>query len=52
MLGVLGEALRALLARRRAPDIDAPYAAYDTRPLEEPDSWGDLAAFRAAAGNS
>jgi hypothetical protein len=45
-------ALAALLARRRAAEIDAAYAAYDGRPLGEPDAWGDLESFRAAAGAS
>jgi Arc/MetJ family transcription regulator len=46
------EALRALLARHRSVEIDASYAAYDEHPLDEPDAWGDLASFRAAAGRS
>jgi post-segregation antitoxin (ccd killing protein) len=37
---LIDEALRALLARQRAAEIDASYA------------WGDLASFRAAAGES
>ena len=45
-------ALAALLARRRAAEIDAAYAAYDEHPLDERDEWGDLASFRAAAGAS
>ena len=49
---LLDEALAALLARNRTADIDAAYAAYDQRPLTEADEWGDLAAFRAAAGAS
>jgi hypothetical protein len=28
------------------------YSAYDDQPLGEPDEWGDLASFRAAAGSS
>ena len=32
--------------------IDRSYAAYDEMPLDEPDEWGDLASFRAAAGSS
>jgi hypothetical protein len=43
------EALTALLARSRAATIDARYGAYDAHPLDEPDEWGDLASFRAAA---
>jgi hypothetical protein len=46
------EALTALLARHRAAERDAAYAAYDEHPLDEPDAWGDLAAFRRAAGAS
>lgn len=46
---LLDEALGALLARHRAVEIDASYAAYDNHPIDEPDEWGDLASFRAAA---
>lgn len=49
---LIDEALAALLARQRAAEIDASYAAYDEHPLEEDDEWGDLASFRAAAGAS
>lgn len=49
---VLDEALGVLLARHRAAEIDAAYAAYDRVPLSEPDEWGDLASFREAAGSS
>lgn len=49
---LLDEALAALLARHRAADIDAAYAAYDEHPLAEPDAWGDLASFREAAAAS
>ncbi len=49
---LIDEALAALLARQRATEIDASYAAYDEHPLEEADEWGDLASFRAAAGAS
>ena len=49
---LMDEALTALLARRRASEIDAAYAAYDAQPLDAPDEWGDLASFRAAAGAS
>lgn len=34
------EALAALLARHRCAEVDAGYAAYDERPLDEPDEWG------------
>jgi hypothetical protein len=49
---LLDEALAALLARHRAVELDAAYAAYDRVPLDAPDEWGDLASFRAAAGDS
>lgn len=49
---LLDEALAALLARHRAADINAAYAAYDEHPLEQPDAWGDLASFREAAAAS
>lgn len=49
---LIDEALDALLARNRAVEIDAAYAAYDRLPLEVGDEWGDLASFRAAAGSS
>ncbi len=49
---LLDEALRALLARHRAGEIDAAYAAYDEHPLDEPDDWGDLRSFREAAAAS
>jgi hypothetical protein len=49
---LVDEALRALLARHRAAEIDSTYRAYDRHPLEEPDDWGDLASFRQAAARS
>jgi hypothetical protein len=49
---LIDEALAALLARQRAAEIDAAYAAYDVQPLDEHDEWGDLASFREAAGAS
>lgn len=49
---VIDEAFEALLARRRAAEVDASYAAYDEHPLGEADEWGDLASFREAAGAS
>jgi hypothetical protein len=49
---VIDDALRALLARHRATEIDASYAAYDRHPPDEADEWGNLAAFREAAGAS
>ena len=49
---LIDEALSALLARNRAVEIDAAYAAYDRSPLDVSDEWGDLATFRSAAGAS
>ncbi len=49
---LIDEALAALLARQRAAEIDAAYAAYDQHPLDEGDEWGDLASFRTAAAES
>ena len=49
---LIDEALAALLARHRAAEIDASYAAYDAQPLEAADEWGNLASFRSAAGAS
>lgn len=49
---LIDEALTALLARLRSAEIDAAYAAYDAQPLDEPDAWGDPAAFRRAAAAS
>lgn len=49
---MVDEALRALLVRHRAVEIDASYAAYDAHPLREPDAWGDLASFREAVARS
>jgi hypothetical protein len=49
---LVDEALQALLARRRAAEVDAGYAAYDEHPLDEADTWGDLASFREAAAAS
>ena len=49
---LIDAALEALLARHRAAELDASYAAYDEHPLDEPDEWGDLASFRNAAGTS
>ena len=47
---LIDEALRALLDQHREAEIDAAYAAaYDRHPIDEPDEWGDLASFRAAA---
>lgn len=49
---LIDEALRALLVRYRAAEIDAAYRAYDEHPIDEPDEWGDLESFRAAAAAS
>jgi len=49
---LIDAALAALLARHRAAEVDAGYAAYDAHPLDEPDAWGDLASFRRAAAAS
>ena len=49
---LIDEALSALLARHRAVEVDAAYAAYDRCPLDAGDEWGDLASFRRAAGAS
>jgi antitoxin MazE5 len=49
---LIDEALAALLARNRAVEIDAAYAAYDRVPSDAHDEWGDLASFRRAAGSS
>ena len=46
---LLDEALRALLLRHRAAEIDSAYEAYDEHPINEPDEWGDLESFRSAA---
>lgn len=49
---LMDEALTALLSRHRSAQVDASYAVYDEHPLDEPDAWGDLASFRAAAAAS
>lgn len=49
---LLDEALEALLSLHRSMEIDASYGAYDEYPLDEPDDWGDLASWSAAAGGS
>ena len=49
---LVDDALGALLARTRAVEIDAAYAAYERLPPDTPDEWGDLASFRNAAGSS
>ena len=48
---LIDQALSALLARHRAAEIDARYAAaYAMQPLDKADDWGDLSTFREAAG--
>jgi hypothetical protein len=49
---MIDEALRSLLARHRATEVDASYSAYDDHPLDESDAWGDLASFREAVARS
>ena len=49
---LIDAALTALLAAHRASEIDDAYRAYDDQPLDQPDEWGDLASWRAAAGAS
>ena len=49
---MVDDALAALIARYRAAEVDASYAAYDEHPLDEPDEWGDPASFRRAAAAS
>jgi hypothetical protein len=49
---LLDAALEALVARQRAAEIDASYAAYDEAPLDASDEWGDLASFREGAAAS
>lgn len=49
---LVDDALRALLARNRAQEIDAGYAAYDETPADQPDEWGDLDSWRRAASAS
>jgi hypothetical protein len=49
---LLDAALSSFLSRHRAAELDAQYTAYDRQPLDEPDEWGDLAAFRAAGASS
>lgn len=49
---LIDAALSAYLARHRAAEIDAAYAAYEAHPLDERDEWGDLASWHEAAGRS
>lgn len=49
---LLDQALGALVAQHRRAEVDHAYRAYDEHPIDEPDEWGDLASFRAAASSS
>jgi hypothetical protein len=49
---LLDQALNLLVQQYRRAEIDASYAAYDEHPLDEPDEWGSLAAWRDAAGRA
>ena len=49
---LIDEALAALVGRHRTAEVDASYSAYDTSPIDSKDEWGDLDAFRKAAGAS
>jgi len=49
---LIDAALGALIALQRAAEVDEAYSVYDERPLDEPDEWGDLATFRAAASGA
>jgi hypothetical protein len=49
---LLDEALGALVARNRAGEIDAAYAAYDEFPIDDSDEWGNVAAFRVGVATS
>jgi hypothetical protein len=49
---LLEEALRLLAEKYRRAEIDASYAIYDEIPLDTPDEWGSLAAWRDAASRA
>jgi hypothetical protein len=49
---LIDEALRSLITSNRSGEIDATYLAYDQFPIDEPDDWGSLDAFRNAAAAS
>jgi hypothetical protein len=49
---LMDEALRSLITSNRSGEIDASYVAYDQFPIDEPDDWGSLDAFRNAAAAS
>lgn len=47
---LIDDVLAALVASHRAAEVDDGYRIYDVHPLDQPDAWGDLAAFMRAAG--
>jgi hypothetical protein len=49
---LLEEALTLLAEKYRRAEIDASYSIYDEIPLDTPDEWGSLAAWRDAAGRA
>jgi hypothetical protein len=49
---LLDEALAALHAKHRGAETDERYRAYDEHPIDEPDDWGNLHAFRERAAAS
>jgi hypothetical protein len=49
---LIDDALRALIARHHAAEVDAAYVAYDEHPIDEPDEWGSLDEFRRAAADT
>ena len=50
---LIDAALEELLRSRRRAEVDAAYEeAYSIHPIDEPDEWGDLGAFRDAASAS
>ena len=42
---LIDEAHEALIARHRCAQVDASYAAYDRRPIDEPDEWATWRRF-------
>lgn len=44
------QALAALVAANRAAELDASYTAYDDHPVDAPDQWGDVGAWRHTVG--
>lgn len=49
---LLEAALHALIADRRAAEIERAYAVYDDQPLSDADEWGDLESFHEAVSRS